>query len=102
MPALAVDLQMAARLLYEAVDLAQTQPGSLPGRLRRKERLDRAIDNIALHSAASIAYGQKHILTRRNVGVVAAVGVIEIGIAGLDGELAAVLHGVAGIDRKID
>ena len=30
------------------------------------------------------------------------VGVVELRVAGLDGELAAVRHGVAGVDREVE
>src|SRR4051812_15830203 len=52
---LAVDLDVAARLLDEAVDLREAEPGALADPLGREERLERAVDDALRHTGSGVA-----------------------------------------------
>jgi hypothetical protein len=99
---LAVDLDVAAGLLDEAVDLAEPKPGALPGLFGGEERLEGALADRLGHSRAGVGDGDLHVLPRTHVGILAAIGVVEIGVAGFDGQFAAVRHRIAGIDGEIE
>src|SRR5207237_1557858 len=51
---LAVDLDVAARLSDEAVDLAQSQPGTLAGLFCREERIESFLLNFLRHAPAGV------------------------------------------------
>ena len=44
----------------------------------------------------------QHVLAGLDAGVLPAIFVVEIGVAGFDGQLAAVRHGVARVEREIE
>src|SRR6266516_5410711 len=52
----AVDLDVAVRLLDEAIELAQAEAGSLTGHLGREERFKHTFQNILRHSRAGVAH----------------------------------------------
>ncbi len=100
-PDLAVDLDVAARLLDEAVDLGQAKPGAVADLLGREERLEGARDRLPAHADAAVGDCGHDILAGHDLGLGGGVDVIEIGVGGLDGQPPAGGHGVAGVDREI-
>src|SRR3954451_21460045 len=63
----AVKFHMAAGLAYEAVDLAQPEPGASADFLGRVERLERALRLLGGHTGPGIADGDEDIRTGRDV-----------------------------------
>ena len=93
---------MSAGLFDEAVNLAQPESGALAGFFGREKRLKGALDHVVRHARAGIGHGDLHVLAGLHVATLAAIAVVEIGVAGLDGQFAAFRHGVAGVHRKIE
>ena len=54
------------------------------------------------HARAGVGDGNLHVLPGTRVGVLPAIGVVEIGVAGFDGHFAAVGHRIAGVDGEIE
>ena len=54
------------------------------------------------HADALVGDRDHHVLARRHVAVVAAISFVEIDIPSLDGQFAAIAHGVARVDRDVD
>ena len=101
MAGLAVNFDVSADLLDEAIDLAQPEPGALPGVFGREERLEGAAGDIAGHADAVVGHRNFHVLTGPDLRIPRAINLIEKGVAGLDGQFAAFGHGVARVDREI-
>ena len=59
-------LDVAARLLDEAVDHAQPEAGALAGRLGGEERLERALDHLRAHAGAGVADRDHDVLPGRD------------------------------------
>ena len=93
---------MAAGLLDEAVDLRQAEPRAVADILGRVERLEGMGLNLLGHARAGVGDGDHDVLARHDLGLCRGIGLVEIGVGGLDGELAAVRHGVARIDGEIE
>ena len=98
---LAVDLDVAARLLDQAVHHRQPQARALALGLGREEGLEGLVDDFLRHAAAGVAHGQQHVLAGRDLRVRGAVGGVQRGVGDLDGEPAGAVHGVAGVDRQV-
>ena len=64
---LAFDADFAARLVREAEDLAQSQPGALADRLGGEERLERPLEHLGGHAAAGVADADPDIFARTDV-----------------------------------
>ena len=94
----ALDLDVPARLLHEAVHHAQAEPGAVPEMLGREERLDRALQHFGRHADAGIGHRQQHEIARWNIVVLAA----RSHVARLDGQRAAFGHRIASVHGKID
>ena len=98
----AVDLDVSARLLDEAVDHAQAEPGALADFLGREERLEHPVDDIGPNSDSGIADRDHHVIPRHNVAVSRGIFLIEGHVLGFQDQLAALGHGIARVDRKIE
>ena len=98
---LAVDLHVAAGLLDEAVHLAEPKAGALARLLGGEEGLERMLHNVVGHADPVVGDGDQNILAGLHVAVPAAIGVVEVGVGGLDRELAALGHCVPRVDRKV-
>src|SRR5262249_32775668 len=98
---LAVDLHVPTRLLDEAVHLAEAKAGALSGGFCGEKRLERFGQNICGHSCPGVADRDADILSGRNVGGRPAIAFIQYDIAGFNGELAALGHGIACVQGKI-
>ena len=99
---LAVDLDVAARLLDEAVHHAQSQPGAFADLLGGEERLEHLVAQRGRNAGAGVADRDHDIGSGLRLGVLLRVGVVEHDVAGLQRELAAARHGVARIDREVE
>src|SRR5262249_53551745 len=99
---LAVDLDMAAGLLDEAIDLAEAEARAASLGLGREERLEGARDDVRAPAAAGVADAAHAVLARGDLAVLRGIGVVEEGVGDLDGELAAVRHRVARVDGEIE
>ena len=89
-------------LARESVDLAQAEAGALALRLRRVERLERMLHDIGRHARAGIDHRDDHVVAGRDVVEAAIIGRAERRVVRGDGQGAAVRHGIARIDGKID
>ena len=69
MALLAVDLDVAVRLLDEAVDHAEAEAGALADFLGGEERLDDLVEQMRRDAAAGIADGDQHVGSRRHLVV---------------------------------
>src|SRR3984885_339291 len=74
---LAVDADMAARLLHEAIDLAETKAGAMANLLSRKERLEHAAHCVFSHPAAGIAHTHHDVLAGADFEIHFAIFAIE-------------------------
>ena len=99
---LAVDPDMPARLLDEAVDHAQPEARALADFLGGEERLEHLVLHLLGHAGAGVADGKHHIGAGPHVGIGLRVGFVEHDVARLQQQLAAVRHRVAGVDRHVE
>ena len=88
-------------MLDDTVHGGQPQSGALSHLLGGEERLEEVIKDFFVHAAAVIAHGEHHIFTAGKTRVNGAIGLIEGGVFGLDGDLAHPGDGVPGVDAKI-
>jgi hypothetical protein len=90
------------RLPHEAIDHGEAEPRALADLLRGEERLEHLFQHLAGHADAGIGDRDHHVLARPDLAVRGRIGLVEMGVGGLDRELAAARHGVAGIDDEIE
>ena len=93
---------MPAALPDESVDLAETKAGAGARGLGGEEGIERLVDHLLRHSGAGIGHGYHDILTGFYAVDRLAIKLIEKCIAGLDGDLAAFRHRVAGVNGEIE
>src|SRR6516162_5940867 len=93
---------MATRLFDKTVDLAQPEARSGPRRFGGEEWIEGTSDDLPLHACASIADRDHHELPGIDISVVPAIGIIKISICGLNGDLAALRHGVTRVDGNVE
>ena len=98
---LAVDVGVPARLFHEPIDRAEAKAGPPPRLLGGKERLERAGDDIGRHADPFVGHREFDVVTRSCIGRMRQIVLRQCDIAGLDQDPAAVRHGVARIDRKV-
>nr|GFA06095.1 hypothetical protein [Tanacetum cinerariifolium] len=99
---LAFDGHMAMRLLGEAVNHRQTQPGALANGLGGEERVEGAADDVLRHTAASVADAEHHVIARQQVFVGVGVVPLKAAVEGLDHQHAAIGHRVARVEHQIE
>ena len=56
---------------------------------------------LGVHAVAGVAYGEHHVRSGPGVRSLSKVGLVELNVTGLDDQLAALGHGVAGVDRQV-
>ena len=98
---LGIDPHLPARLPGEAVDHRQPEPGALADRLGGEERIEGARDHVGRHAGAGVGDAERDVLPRRQVAL-ARGALVEPFVGGLDGEAAAVGHGVARVDAEVE
>ena len=77
--------------------MVMTGRGAAADRLRRIEGLKGAEDGPLIHPGAGIGDVDADVLARRHLRKIGGIGLVEYDSAGLDGELAVIRHGIAGI-----
>jgi hypothetical protein len=96
------DLHMPARLLDEAVDLAQAEAGALADLLGGEERLEHALHRLLVHADAGVGHGDGHVVARLGIGVAGGVGAVEPDVRGLDEQLPASRHRIARVHGEVE
>ena len=99
---LAVDLDVPARLLDEAEHHAQTKAGALADLLGGEEGIEHLFQVCGRDPGAGVAHGNHDIVADRDLAVHARVAFVEIDVVGLERELAAIRHGVARVQGKVE
>jgi hypothetical protein len=102
MALLAIDADVAARLLDKAVHHREPKAGAFAPRFGGEEGLEDFIENVRGDSAAGIRDAQQHVLTGLDVAELRRIGVVEIGIGGFDRQMAAARHRGLGIQGKVE
>jgi hypothetical protein len=98
---LAVDPDVTARLLGKPVNHAESQAAALAYRLRGEERVERAGPYFLTHAVPGIGDCQHHVLAGADFGIGRGIFLIEIEIGRLDGQPAAVRHGISPVDHEV-
>ncbi len=89
-------------MLCKAVHHAQAEAGAFADLLGGEERLEGAGGHFRSHAAAGVRHGNHDIVAGPGVAVLLRIGLVERCIADLDRQLAAVGHGVAGVECQIE
>src|SRR3546814_825871 len=101
MAQLAVDLHVAAGLLYEAVDHREAEPRACPHVLRRIEGLEGAVPDLRRHPGAGVGYGDQYVMARPDTRVLPRIGAVDLEVVDGNGQPPAPLHRVARIDGEV-
>ena len=100
-PRLGVDLHGPAGLGDDAVDRGQPEAGAVALGLGGEEGLEGAVDGGLVHAGAGVGDTQPDVTARPQAGPGLGVGGVGLQVAGLDAELPAARHGVAGVDGQV-
>ena len=98
---LAHHLDIAAVLLHYAVDGGQPEPGAVPYRFCRVERLEDVAQHLLAHAAAVIGERQQHMGTRLHARIELGELVVEHHVACFDDYGAVAGYGVLRIDGEV-
>jgi hypothetical protein len=98
----AVDADVSAGLLDEAVDHRQPKTGTLADRLGGEEGIERLGDDARRHADAVVAHADPHIIAGAQRFLVRGIGLIERRSTGRDGQRAARRHCVACVDGEVE
>ena len=93
---------MAFGLFHEAVNLAQSQTGTFARLFGREKRLECTVYCLSRHPRAAVGDSNKNVLAGRNAIVVAAIFIVEIGIARFDRKFAAIRHRITCVQGEIE
>ena len=85
--------------MREAVDLRQSQPGSLPERFRGEERLENARQHIGRDAHTGVGHRQRDELA---LELIHRVALLQGHVARRECDRATAGHGIARVDRDID
>src|SRR5207244_11484755 len=96
----AVDPDVAFTLFDDAVDCRESEAGTLQP-FGGEERLEDVGLCLRVHPYAGITDGEHDIFTRLYRAMEAGIIFIQRDVSGLDGEPAALRHGITGISRQI-
>src|SRR5258707_14443815 len=88
-PDLAVNLDVAARLLDEAVDLRKSKARALPDVLSGEKRIKSLCSDLRSHADASISDGKQDVLTGQHFRLCRGIDFVEMDVGRLNGQLAA-------------
>src|SRR5262249_2605803 len=99
---LGLRIDETAGLFDDAVDGREAETGALADLLGREERLEALVQNVRRDAGPSVGDLDQHIVGRRHALVSVARAVSGSDVRGAHPELAAVRHGIAGVDREID
>src|SRR3954470_399237 len=98
----AVDADLAARFLGKAVNLRQTETGSLSDLLCREERLEDMGQYGSADADAVIAHGDHGIGTGNNIRVQFGIGFIKIHVCCLDDDAASAWESISRVYNQIE
>src|SRR5436190_9697001 len=102
LPLLAVNLDMPATLLHEAIDHAEAEPGASPDVFGREEWLKHFLLDGLRYAGSRIADGQDDVSAGLRLRVISAVRFVQHGLSGFNQQPATALHRIAGIEREIE
>ena len=92
---------MAVALLDDAVHHRKAQAGSLAEALGGEEGFEDLRLDVGRHPHAVVADGEHDILPAADLHVLARIVLVQFVIGRFDQQLAAVGHGVAGVDHEV-
>src|SRR5271170_290735 len=98
---LALDEDVTAALLDDAVDSGESEAGAFAILLGGEERLEDAGLSFAVHALAGVANGNHDVRAVFDESIFGVVGIVESDAGGANADFAAVRHGVLGIDHEI-
>src|SRR5205807_2597612 len=90
----------AVGLLDDAVHRREAEAGPFAGGFGSEERLEDVVAHFGAHSFAGVAHEERRVLAFREPGPAHFAGV-DARATGLEGQRAAVGHGVARVDREV-
>ena len=99
---LAVDLDVSMRLFDKSVDHAEAEARPLIDVLGGEKGFEHIVQDRGGNAVPGIGHRDQHVIPGSDIAVRAGVFLVEDDVAGLDGELAAVRHRVAGVERQIE
>ena len=100
LPNLRVEPDLTAGLAREAVNHRQAEAGAFAHRLGGEERLEHLGHEVGRHAGAGVGHADAEVLPRRHV-VLAGTDLVHPPVGGLDGDAAAIRHGVARVDAEV-
>src|SRR3954466_3585726 len=98
---LAVNPNVAAALLDDAVHGGESQPSALTNFFGSEERLEDARFHLLRHSQSGIAYRDHYVTSRSHRDVIPCIGIVEIDVRSFDRQLPAAWHRIARVHGKI-
>ena len=101
-PHLAVNPDVTAALLHDAVAGGEAQAGALSLALGREDRFEEVRTDVVGHAGPGVRNGQGHIVAGSHFRMGRAVFVADVQIRGLDDKPSPVGHGVPGVDGQVD
>ena len=98
---LAADFDPALMLLDDAINGCESKASSFAHLFGGKERLKDSLQRIGIHAATGVRDGEDDKLARSRFGMLADVGLVNLGIGSADEQLTALGHGVPRVDRQV-
>ena len=99
---LALNGNVSVGLLDEAIHHAEAEPGALADVLCRVERLEYLTQIAGCDAVAGVGERDHHIFAGGRAVEGSDGIVLQFDVGGFDAELAAIRHGIAGVQRKIE
>src|SRR5262249_10459283 len=99
---LAINPDASLALLDDAVDSREPQAGPLADALGGEKGLKDMILNLLRHALAGIGDRETDVAARLDVEMSAGIFLVEVHCAGFDRDAAAVRHGVARVQDKVE
>ena len=96
-----IDIDEPLVLFDDAIDRRQPQAGALTHLLGGEEGLEQVGQGGCINAAAVVAHRQQDIGALHSLDMVGAVPLIDGDQIGLDGDLAGIADGVAGVDEQV-
>src|SRR3954447_23462093 len=98
----AIDPDVPTGLLHDAVHRGQSEAGPFPDFFRGKEGLENTRLGGVIHAEAVVADGKHDVAPSSHRRMLTRKRFIKVENASLNGEFAALRHGVARVDRQVD
>ncbi len=97
---LAIDADMAARLLHEAEHHAEAEAGAVLV-LGRIERFEDPAPDLVRHAGAGVGDHDQRIVAGRYVGIGRGIVAVDLAVGGGDGQPPAIRHRIARVGRQV-